>query len=115
VHSYIREVQAGEELDEDLQCVEGVWNHDVVVHQQVVSDVADRWKELAKATRMRPDVVDRVVQQIAVTPPLPPSVFLIQFDVFLIHFHVFLIQFDVFLIQFDVFLIPFRCVFDSVC
>jgi hypothetical protein len=108
VHSYIREVQAGEELDEDLQCVEGVWNHDVVVHQQVVSDVADRWKELAKATRMRPDVVDRVVQQIAVTPPLaPPSVFLIQFDVFLIHFYVFLIQFDVFLIQFDVFLIHF--------
>jgi hypothetical protein len=65
--------------DEGERFFERLWNHDVVLHQQMVNYVADYWKELGKARSISGEVVEKVVQQIAVIwttfiPHFPPSV-----------------------------------------
>jgi hypothetical protein len=53
----------------DSRVVEKIWNYDVALHQQLVNDVADHWKSIAKGRNISGDVVEKVVQLIAVTPP----------------------------------------------
>jgi hypothetical protein len=91
VHTVVRDVRTGEKTREDKRkgektgedegerFFERLWNHDVVLHQQMVNYVADYWKELGKARSISGEVVEKVVQQIAVIwttfiPHFPPSV-----------------------------------------
>jgi hypothetical protein len=64
VHSVVRD-DAGQD-GAGPQLFEKVWNHDVVLHQQLVNHVAQFWKEFAKSRNISGEVAERVVQQIVV-------------------------------------------------
>jgi hypothetical protein len=67
VHTVVRDGDSVEDADKgDLRMIERVWNHDVAIHQQVVNNLADYWKEFAKSRNISGEVVEKVVQQIAV-------------------------------------------------
>jgi hypothetical protein len=67
VHTFVRDRDSVEDVEQgQLRMIETVWNHDVAIHQQVVNDLADYWKEFAKSRSISGEVVEKVVQQIAV-------------------------------------------------
>ncbi len=66
-HTVVQECKAGQEKEGGI--VESVWNRDVLLHQQVVTDVANCWKEFAKQHVISSGTVEKVVQLIAVIVP----------------------------------------------
>ena len=71
VHSVVRE-DAGND-GAGSTCFGKVWNHDVELHQQLVNDAAQFWKEFAKARNISGEVAEKVVQEIVVQKFQPYS------------------------------------------
>ena len=74
VHTVVEEVKTVDDEEEegggeDLRVVESIWNPDVMLHQQVVSRLADHWKKLARKSAIPPATVEKVVKHIAVMMP----------------------------------------------
>jgi hypothetical protein len=68
VHTVVCDGDALDKESKDGRVFEKIWNYDVALHQQLVNDVADHWKAIANGRNISGDVVEKVVQLIAVTP-----------------------------------------------